>query len=92
MRLEEISCILLCILGISGMGYIAYDVHMNDIKYEKLREARELHERTCERETLVVRTVGGCNKYGGCGVLFDNGTHGYLSHPVPGQIHSRCKI
>lgn len=42
-------------------------------------------------ETLVVLKVGGCDKYGECGVILSNQEKTRVRYPVEGQTFDVCK-
>lgn len=47
---------------------------------------------TCSKAKTVAK-LGGCDKYGGCGVMFTDGTVGNVNHPVEGatyNVQTRC--
>jgi len=50
-------------------------------------------KRDCRREIKAptVVSVGGCNKYGECGVQLSNGTFTTMTMPTVGQPIWRCK-
>ena len=43
-------------------------------------------ELNAPRVTGTVASIGGCDRYGRCGVLLDNGHKCTLHHPVVGQM------
>jgi hypothetical protein len=49
----------------------------------------------CKEEDLVYKTVksiGGCDKSGYCGVMFEDGTSGRKSYPIVGmKVRTGCK-
>lgn len=47
-----------------------------------LRNCENMHVTNCHKK--VVKSIGGCDKYGYCGVMFTDGTQGFVGHAVEG--------
>jgi hypothetical protein len=51
----------------------------------------ELRKWPCPREEKKVARVGGCDKNGYCGVVFEDGSYDFVLRPVVGITISMCK-
>lgn len=75
-----IKLLTIVFIGLVGLcGYTLYDCAYNTID--------------CSSYKTILK-VGGCDRYGYCGVLFDDGSYGQQSHAVEGRtvwISKRCR-
>lgn len=44
----------------------------------------------CSDSDRIILSVGGCDKYGYCGVLYSDGTAGNARYPVAGTSGPKC--